>query len=219
MRYARLAFVLTAATVAAASQATILTFDMANVTGDGALMPQDYGDFVTATTMGNYSYGMGTGFTPDVNVDYGPHDLNLWNDGYNDLHKVVENENDGENGYDIIFTPNPIITMTIQSFDFGNWGGAVTLPGISIRDQQGILWQQTNINVPASSATGHLTFTPNISSNQRLYLHVDTTGLGGNSDNMGMDNIAFSQTSVPEPATMSALAIGALALLRKRRRA
>lgn len=39
---------------------------------------------------------------------------------------------------------------------------------------------------------------------------------GNNSDLIGIDNVVY--TAVPEPATMSALALGALALLKRRRR-
>lgn len=218
MKLTRQFVVLSAVGAATLSPATILTFDIAGASA-GQTMPMDYGDFVTSGTMGNYSYGISNGLTPDVNVDYGPHDLNFWTTGYSDLTNVLENEPDGDAGYDVIFTPNlPGQTVvTIESFDMGNWGGAIVVPGITIRTNSGVLWQQNNIELGAS-ASPHLTFTPNVSASERIYLHVDTTGLGGNSDNVGLDNIAFRQSAVPEPATMAALGLGFAAIMRRRRK-
>jgi hypothetical protein len=39
------------------------------------------------------------------------------------------------------------------------------------------------------------------------------------SEGMDMDNLSFIGTAIPEPATMSLLAIGGIALIRRRRRA
>src|SRR5687767_8032083 len=80
------------------SRATELTFQIAGA-GNGALIPQTYGDRVIATTMGGFTYGAGGGFTPNVVVDYRGKstqvDLNHWATNYNQLVNVVEYEPDG----------------------------------------------------------------------------------------------------------------------------
>src|SRR4051812_40019817 len=101
----RFMFVVVGALITAVSHATVLTFDVAQA-GDGSIMPQAYGDRVTATTMGSFSYGAAGGFTPNVVVDYvgsgGQTDLNFWSTGYNDLLNVVEYEPESENGYKLV---------------------------------------------------------------------------------------------------------------------
>ena len=46
---------------------------------------------------------------------------------------------------------------------------------------------------------------------------MDQSTLGVNSDNIGLDNIRFAQQPVPEPTSLAALGLGALAFLRRRR--
>ena len=64
----------------------------------------------------------------------------------------------------------------------------------------------------------HLTFSPNVTATS-LRMTVDVSGLGGNSDNVGFDNIQFSQglavSSVPGP--VAALPFALLALRRRQR--
>ena len=60
-----------------------------------------------------------------------------------------------------------------------------------------------------SSGYKHSAGAPAVSATE-LTLRVDTTGLGGRSDNVGIDNIVFSQ--VPEPSTSVLLSLGLLGL-------
>ncbi len=184
------------ASLAAAASATVLTFDD-GATSDGALIPQGYGDNVIATTMGTYSYGAAGGFTPGIGVDYigvpsVQPDLNLWTTGFNDLVNVIEYEPDGNGPWSIRFTAAAGSLARLEAFDLGNYGGAVTLPGLTVADGNGtVLWSRSNLTIPDNSTPGHLTFSPLVSAST-LVLTVDQTGLGGNSDNIGLDNIRFS---------------------------
>ncbi|MBS1708501.1 MAG: hypothetical protein JSS65_07230 [Armatimonadetes bacterium] len=209
---------------AALSSATVLTFDIDNLT-NGSLMPQSYGDNVTATTMGGHHYGAAYGFTPDVTASYvglgSQADVNFWETGYGDLVNVIEYEPDGDPGYKVGLTASTSVVQ-LQSFDLGNWGSQVTLKNLSVVDGGGgVLFSQNNIVVPGSGTNTHLSFdfTSAPLTASSLFIVLDLTGLGGNSDNMGLDNIAFGQAqAVPEPATCTMLALGAVLLRRRRQK-
>jgi hypothetical protein len=136
------------------AKATVLTFDTGLT--NGAIMPQTYGDQVVSTISGTFSYGAAGGFTPIIAVDYtspdAPLDLNFWTTGYSDLVNILENEPDGENGYTVRLTADPGFLVRLDSFDLGNFGGAVTLAGIRVQDGLGnLLFSLSNISVLASS--------------------------------------------------------------------
>lgn len=208
------------ATASLAARATVLTFDIAGV-GDGSLLPQSYGDNVTSFTSGTFSYGSGGGLTPDVTVDYlgspgSQADLNFWTTGYSDLNNVVEYEPDGAPNFSIVFSAAVGQFVTLESFDLGNFGGEVTLAGLQIRNESNVVvFSQTDVVIPASSQP-HLSFAPNVTG-QSLTLFVDLAGLGGASDNIGLDNIRFSQSAnpVPEPAAFAVLGLGFVSLVRR----
>jgi hypothetical protein len=203
------------------SRATELTFQITGA-ASGMVMPQAYGDRVTASTMGTFNYGTGGGFTPNVVVDYRglstQPDLNYWQTGYNQLQHVVEYEPDGANGYQIILTADPGFTVSLESFDLGNFGASVTMPGVRVLGADGsVLFSRTNFSIPASSGPHtDFDFSP-VLTDTRLTIDINTTGLGGNSDNIGLDSIRFSQSEIPEPGVMMVLPLG-LALLRRGRK-
>jgi hypothetical protein len=207
------------------ASATVLTFDIDGAT-EFSTISQNYGDNVTSTTMGNFHYGSAGGFTPNIAVSYSAPapvtDLYFWDTGYSDLTNVVENEDDGENGFTIRFSAGSGMFVRLDGFDLGNFGGAVTLPGLSVVDGKGnVLFSQTNIMVPANTQP-HLDF--DFASGlfgAELNIIVDTTGMGGNSDNIGLDNIQFEESAVPEPSSYAMLLLGAalFSILTTRRRA
>ncbi len=52
------------------AKASVLTFDVEGL-GNNTALPQNYGDYVTSTSMWTYTYGeAGEGFTPNVSVEY-----------------------------------------------------------------------------------------------------------------------------------------------------
>ena len=209
------------AAVAAVSQATVLTFDI-DGNSAGQALQQEYGDNVTAADMGIFHYDISNGTTPDIAVSYAgtpgsQPDVNWWSTGYSDLTNVMEYEPDGLPLFSVTFTGSNGFNAVLNSFDLGNFGGAVTLPGLTVRDGSGaVLWQMTDIAV-ASSSNPHLSFNVGGVSAPVLTLEVNVTGLGGNSDNIGLDNISFGQEAVPEPFTMAGITgLGLLAARRKR---
>lgn len=199
------------------ASATVLTFDLASTTGDIGL-PLGYGDRVTATTMGDFLYGAAGGFTPNVEVQYAP-TLTRWSTGYNELINVIENEADGDNGYSVTFTADAGFNVLLSSLNMGNWGAAISVPGMTVTDGNGnILFSESNIalDVSTSPTSRFFNFGNNVVANQ-LIIQIDTTGLGGNSDNVGLDNIQFSQV-VPVPAAVWLFGSGLLGLVGVSRR-
>ena len=192
------------ALLAGMAQATVLTFD----TGGG--MPQAYGDFVTNTNMGAYSYGeAGEGFTPNVAVEYigdGGDGLDFWATGYGDLVNVVENEDDGERWTIIRFEADPGCETVLHSMDLGNYNsGSLLIDRISITNESGtVLLQQDNVTL-AGSGSGHTNINFGSVTGQVLTLVLDLQTAAATSDNdsVGLDNITFSQdgvaTIVPPP--------------------
>ncbi len=204
--------------------ATVLTFDIDGIT-NGANMPQAYGDNVTAATMGSFHYDVSNGVTPNVTVRYegfvpggGPAELQWWDTGYSDLSKVLEYEADGMPGYRVVLTAASGVVL-LDQFDVGNWGSGVTIPSLKVKDGSGTVLYQLDNWFLSGNTFPHQTFVflPALQA-QELSIEFDLTGLGGNSDNVGMDNIRFRQSAVPEPVTFLAVpALAALALRRRKR--
>lgn len=228
MRIGLVAAAVTGLVSVSASYATVLTFNMSPYQSTIQL-PQAYGDRVAAESMVDgsvtYLYESTGGFTPNVVADYlnfaGTDFVGLTKrtNGSNDLTRVAEYELDGADGWSVQLTADAGYTVTIGSFDIGNFAGnALTLPGLSIVDGSGsVLWSQSNIALTTGNIQSHLTFSPNITGTN-LRLIINTTGLAGNSDDIALDNLTFSQAMdvVPEPATLGLFA-SSLLLIRRRR--
>ncbi len=142
----------------------------------------------------------------------------LTNGGFNSLSTVIYNEGNATNGtFTVSLQAEAGFLASLDGFDLGNFGAAVTLPFVRVEDENGSpLFAQTNVDLPASTAA-HLDFdfsTPLEA--QELNIIVDVTGLGGATDNIGIANVQFGQ-AVPEPSSIAFLSIAGLALLARRR--
>jgi hypothetical protein len=185
--------------------ATVLTFDIDGIS-NGQIISGDYGDRVSCSQMNNFHYGLQAGITPNVTIAYVGDRVTsgfptFWATGYNDLRNVIENETDGDTGYQVILQADPDYIVQLESFDIGNWGGQINVPEIKVTNGDGtILFQLTSVTLPANSVQQHvhLTMPPDVRG-FKLVLRVDTTKLSNNSDNIGLDNIRFSQDP-PSPS-------------------
>ena len=175
-------------------QTTVLTFGGAS---NQTLV--SYGDNVTAATMGGLSYGGSGTYTPNVRVAYGGDmgaDAGYWVAGFNQLVDVVYCADNSGRDLFLTFTSEPGYEVSLASFDIGNWGNAVTVPEVGVMDEWGtVLWSDTNVPLAANSGM-HTSYALSPAPiGDILILYVDLEGLGNNTDNVGLDNIEFSQST------------------------
>ena len=209
------------------AQATELTFNIAGLVPFDNI-PTAYGDNVTSTTMGPFSYGMGNGFTPNITVDYRTlnvgsigtgggtlhNNLDWWNFNYGDLVNVaypVDPVSAGE----ISFVPEPGWAVRINSFDLAGWPD-VDMPNQPLLILDGaynVLLSLGPILVQGDFAgPRHTTVTPNLTFAGIVRIQF------GNNWNVGIDNINFDQVptgvgpAVPEPSGLALAGLGALGL-------
>jgi hypothetical protein len=203
--------------------ATVLTFN-----GTSGSIDQTYGDRVTSLTMGAHGYGqMGEGFTPNVVVDYDPSGGAAWTwpGAYGDLPGPVLFESVDTAKLQIKLTADPGYRVTLQSWDMATYGtifhpDGETINGVTVYDAGGTpLFSQTNVYVPISTHISFETFpTPLVDT--MLILEIDArnvTAAFGNED-IGVDNIRFSQVPEPGNISLAAVAIGASLIAARRRR-
>lgn len=227
-RFAAIAFAATA--LAGSANATILTFDTDTTQPFTNLnMDQGYGDRVSALTMGKYSYGLGfgDGLTPNVTVSYSGGTPNAaltrWSADYGDLVNVLENEDDGDTLLRVLFTADAGYMVKLFSFNLAGWPDSdYTIRGLSVTSGDLTLYSASNVHVEGTSGHSPFDFGAGFTG-QTLAINIDLSGLGGASDNIGIDNIRFGQSppgvlidqppsTVPEPATWATMLLGFLTI-------
>jgi len=208
-----LGIVLAASVCSVNAFATSLTFELVDCQTDRCLVDQDYGDRVVGTSDAVGSYGAAGGNTPNVTVEYVPTDgrdsLSHWTTGYNELENVLYNEQDGALGFSVIFTADPGFEVTLESLNVGNFGPALNSSiGQSLQifgeNMEQLFTQELELERGVASSGNSLLISAGVSG-RVLELFVNTAPLGRLSDNIGLDNIVFSQqqvSPVPLPAAV-----------------
>ncbi len=234
---------------AGAAHATILLFDQVRLS-NGDLVPTisgngpetDYGDRVTGSPMaapgGQFTYGDGgEGYTPNITTDFFATSggVGQWTTQYGDLTNVLFGDNNSM-GLNVQFSAEPGFLVQLYSFDLGGFAFTdYTINSVSVFAGSSALFSQNNVLVQGDS-TGprHTAFdfaTP--LSGSQLLIAIDYSNLvGGQQDNIGIDNIRFGQDppdvlppqppqppiGVAEPSSLLLIAAGVGALLIRRRR-
>jgi hypothetical protein len=209
---------------------TILTFDFGPNAGvsNGTPIPQAYGDNVVAASMGAFSYGGSAPFTPNVTALYsgGPVGPFFRDTGYGNLINVAAGQ---ENQLLLVtLTPGPGSLVFLNSFDLAGSGGTdYVINSVQVFGSAGgVLFSENNVLVRGDSSPLRTPFTfANVSSPGFLTIQIDALNLGNQSDNIGIDNISFTQVNAaaaaPEPGALALLAMTGLPLaggmLRRRR--
>jgi hypothetical protein len=231
---ARISLFLAAVSLAvpASVNATTLTFDGPSWPGINQYVPQAYGDNIAnpAVVDGNgYTYGTGGGATPNVAAQYGGGSVPAPNVdpstsyAYGGLQGVVVGNyapSDGSSPIiQLTLTADPGYQITLESFDLGGYLATGNNYGVNISvvdSINGLLYSQTNLSIQGgpSVSSPHDTFLPNVAG-QSLTLAIYTGNARGN---LALDNVRFSQSVVPEPASASLLALGLVGLAARRKR-
>lgn len=140
--------------------------------------------------------------------------LNWWSTGYNTLHGVLwAGSNDAHSAARIDLLPQQAgQVVSLSRFDLGTYGSAHTT-SVTVSAIGGpVLFSFDGIIPTGNSAT---TLMPNVSSASGLSILWHDSAY-----NVGIDNIKFSVSAVPEPSSYAMLAGGLLligAIARRRR--
>lgn len=215
---------LLALTAVTPTEATVLTFKSNPDFADDAALPANYGNRVASGSVVSggttYQYGnFGEGFTPNVAATY-DNPANTYGPGYGALVNVA-------------YAPGGIFRLTLAgdtgfnvslfSFDLAGLDASYQINSVSVFSGATTLFSQSNVTVNGSSnGTGVTSFNFGPLTAHTLTLQFDATNQGVVAQqNIGIDNIRFSQVAVPEPS-VTALALssaGVTYLLHRRRRA
>lgn len=214
------------------AHATILTFDEEGVAplANGTLLqeavaiPAQYGDRVTATVQAGLVYGeAGEGFTPHVVVDYQPDgDIQLWRADYGDLQRVAFAQTEGTGNMRITLTADAGFLVNLHGFDVGGWFRQdYVINSIRVLAGEDVLFEALDVLIEGDDQGdlhSSFLFTPALSA-QSLSILFDSSNLLDESDNIGIDNIRFSESPAPVPLPGGLwLGASALAVLLRARR-
>lgn len=199
----------------------VLTFDQSGIANFTAVS-QNYGDRVTATPdlNGNaYDIAGDASLTPNVEVSYdaGNAGVALWVSGYGDLTNVLF-AGDFATQLRIDFAADSGFEVGVSGFELGAFGSEITIGGIEVTDgENNVLWSVDSTDITETNSNF---FNTSGIFSESLSIVVDLTGLGAAADNVGIDNIQFSQrsTAVPEPTSAFVLLCGLAGVVIKRRR-
>lgn len=216
------ALVLSAFTLASSLQATVLTFKSNPDFADDAALPSNYGNRVAAGSVvsgGNtFQYGnFGEGFTPNVTATY-DNAANTYGSGYGALVNVVY----APGGiFRLTLTGDTGFNVSLFSFDLAGLDASYQINSVSVFSGATTLFTQSNVTVSGSSnGTGVTSFNFGPLTAHTLTVQFDATNQGVVAQqNIGIDNIRFSQVAVPEPSvTALVTSMAGLTYLLHRRR-
>jgi hypothetical protein len=206
--------------------ATILTFDVSGGVNDFQNIPQNYGDNVAGSPQAGHSYRVGPeGFTQNIIVAYGApgEQPRLWTTGFGNLANVHFNDADFDTTFTLRMIADAGFDVRLFGLDLASFlDSGQTIRGLTVRDGDGATLHSQGMTFVPGAAHLSVDFATPLQA-QILELVIDLTGLAGDSDEIGIDNVRFGQVadappnSIPEPSTLVLLGAG-LAMLTAMRR-
>jgi hypothetical protein len=178
------------------ARATMLIFENSSGFNLGAIFPNTYGDRVTSSPQNGFRYGLSGGATPNIEVSY----LNAaaWPSGYGDLTNIVYVRTPGP--LEITLTADPGFEVLVRGFDLAAWFYTNhTIRSVQVLDNGGaVLFNQENLLVNGLAGTRTSLAFPTPLHARVVRIRIDSGNLGSvNLQNIGIDNILFSQAQVP----------------------
>lgn len=210
--------------LAGAASATVMIFEN---TAGGPLSSLDfdgqgtnYGDRVTGTTQDGFRYGDAFGWTPNVTATYSTTGVGVaggWATGFGSLVNVIWSAGSewwsNTETYTITLTADPGFYVALHGFKGATWTDVPPpIPDVWIRDGDGnLLWRYRN---ESNAQWGNLYqkdfAQPLVASQLSIQVYQGWWH--------ALDDVAYSQQVVPEPATLSALGVAVFGLMASRRR-
>jgi hypothetical protein len=210
----------------AQAQSTTLIFQPSSGSfTNGATLPATYGNRVTAASQGGFLYQVSGGGTPNVVVQHSTGampTLFTWDNQYGDLVNVITAVEPQVFQFKLIADPG--FNVVLNSFDMASWPGVdYTINSVDVKNGSGgTLFAQSNVLIEGdANGPKHTHFAFSGVSANTLLIEFDASNV--DSDDVGIDNINFSQVSasVPEPGALGVLmgtaVTGGLFLLKRRK--
>jgi hypothetical protein len=189
-----------AALAAAPAIASVLTFNIDGL-GNHGTMPQDYGDRIESADQGIYHYGLDGGTTPNITVSYtkAPAVPAFWSTGYGDLTNILFDDADNVGQIEIVLTADLGYTVSLTSFDLGAYDGVFNqdpvIDAVSVAHGCGAdLFRQDDVAISEKARTT-FDFSAEPLTGRVIVILVECGNLGGLSDDIGIDNVQFSQAA------------------------
>jgi len=165
---------------------------------DFAPLPQGYGDRVEAEVQDGFLYSLDGGPTANVIVHHsteGLPQLYTWANDFGDLHNVVFAQEPLV--FEIVLEADPGFFMGLNSFDMASWPHIdYVIDLVEVVDETGTpLYRQENVPIygdPSGPEHTHFDFEGVFG--QSLTIRFDSRNTG-DSDDVGITNINFSQAS------------------------
>ncbi|MHA7814621.1 MAG: GC-type dockerin domain-anchored protein [Phycisphaerales bacterium] len=188
---------------AAGANASVLTFAIDGL-NNFALMPQEYGDRVTALDNGIYHYDeMGEGFTPNVVTSYTEsigQSPSYWGTGYGDLVDVYFEDADGNGNGEIVLTADYGYEVVLYSFDMAAYSSAFpndpTIDAVRVMGcASAPLFEELDAVISETTRSTY-DFSGAPLQAREIRIQFDSGNLGNLSDDIAFDNIRFGQVAV-----------------------
>ncbi|MBX3385828.1 MAG: hypothetical protein KF768_04600 [Phycisphaeraceae bacterium] len=206
----------------AGANATVLTFDGSFWTED-RVVPDSYGSNVIGNTS-SFIYGPECDITPDVVVDY-VGTMRWKSTGYGDLQNFIyaDHPSNATQRFLTVVLANtaPGDTVGLHSFDVAaELGETLRIDWIRVYRDGQLAYNNIEPLIPGDAANPSrlsIMFNPPIVGTV-VQIELNLTRLLLKSERIGIDNIKFSQTSIPTPgaALLFAAGLGVFAARRRR---